>query len=941
MKKFTLVFVFFLGLMMSYAQQQNATFTIDPPAFNEGDEITITVSGVDLSVWGATDLYLWAWYFDSPTATAAINSPNNGDWTDSSNSAQPQIFTDNGNGTYSITLTPTIFYGATGIDRIGMLAKAQDGTGDNKTQDNIVDVGIFQLALDAPTESVSIIDSGNDLTITATTTLNADFELYANGVSVDTQNGITNYTTNYTITESIDFELVATESGTSNSLSETFSAITTPVNNEAPVPAGMKDGLNLDGTSATLVLYAPGKNFVHVKGNFNGNDWALDNTYLLNKDSAQDRFWITIDNLPNNADILYQYVVDASISVADPYATLILSEFNDGFIDATTFPNLPSYPAGKTNDAVSWFKTSEAEYVWQTTDFQRPEVTDLVIYELLIRDFDALHSFDSVKARLDYLQDLGINAIELMPVSEFDGNNSWGYNPSFHMALDKYYGTPTAFKQFVDECHARGIAIILDVVYNHASGQNPYYRMWNTSGGGYGGQASADSPFFNQTATHSFSVFNDFDHSKQATQDYVKRTVEYWIEEYNIDGFRWDLTKGFTQNCTASDDSCTNAFQQDRVDILKEYADYQWAVNPDFYVIFEHLGRITEEKEWADYRANEGKGILLWNKQTDPYNESTMGYHDGGKSNFSGVSYKVKGFDGPSAISYMESHDEERLMYKNVQFGNDTSAPAYDVTELSTALDRVELAGAFYFTIPGPKMIWQFGELGYGFSINRCEDGSIDNGCRTNPKPIRWDYLNVTDRTDVYDLYTKLIRLKLNDKIFKTDNFTLSVSSTADKKIHLTDDTATGDEIKHVTIIGNFDVDPLDIDPEFQEIGTWYDLLSDTGETIDVTDVNALITLQPGEFKIFGNQESVTLGIEDVIKGASFDAYPNPAQTAFSINESVQKVSVYTITGALAKKFEGDFQPGTSFEIGELSRGLYLVQIQNEKGIATTKLSLN
>ncbi|WP_299247786.1 alpha-amylase family glycosyl hydrolase [uncultured Aquimarina sp.] len=940
MKKFTLVFVFFLGLIMSNAQQQNATFTITPPAFNEDDEITITVSGVDLSIWGTTDLYLWAWYFDSPTATAAINSPNNGDWTDSSNSAQPQVFTDNGDGTYSITLTPTTFYGATGIDRIGMLAKAQDGTGDNKTQDNIVEVGIFQLALNAPTESVSIIDSGNDLTITATASLNADFELFANGVSVDTQNGITNYTTNYTITESVDFELVATESGTSNSLSETFSAITTPVNNEAPVPAGMKDGLNLDGTSATLVLYAPGKNFVHVKGNFNGNDWTLDNTYLLNKDTAQDRFWITLDNLPNNADILYQYVVDASISVADPYSTLILSEFNDGFIDATTFPNLQSYPAGKTNDAVSWFKTGEAEYVWQTTDFQRPEVTDLVIYELLIRDFDALHSFDAVKARLDYLQDLGINAIEFMPVSEFDGNNSWGYNPSFHMALDKYYGTPTAFKQFVDECHARGIAVILDVVYNHASGQNPYYRMWNTSGGGYGGQASADSPFFNQTATHSFSVFNDFDHSKQATQDYVKRTVEYWIEEYNLDGFRWDLTKGFTQNCTASNDACTNAFQQDRVDILKEYADYQWAVNPDFYVIFEHLGRITEEKEWADYRANEGKGILLWNKQTDPYNESTMGYHDGGKSNFSGVSYKVKGFDGPSAISYMESHDEERLMYKNVQFGNDTSAPAYDVTELSTALDRVELAGAFYFTVPGPKMIWQFGELGYGFSINRCEDSTIDESCRTNPKPIRWDYLNVADRTDVYDLYTKLIRLKLNDEIFKTDNFTLSVS-TAGKKIHLTDDAATGNELKHVTIIGNFDVDPLNIDPEFQETGTWYDLLSDTGETIDVTDVNALITLQPGEFKIFGNQESVTLGIEDVINGASFDAYPNPAQTVFSINESVQKVSIYTITGALAKKFEGDFQPGTSFEIGELSRGLYLVQIQNEKGTATTKLSLN
>ena len=129
------------------------------------------------------------------------------------------------------------------------------------------------------------------------------------------------------------------------------------------------------------------------------------------------------------------------------------------------------------------------------THYELPEKTDLVIYELLLRDFDALHSFDALKARLDYLEDLGVNAIELMPVSEFDGNESWGYNPSFHMALDKYYGTPKAFKQLIDECHKRNMAVILDVVYNHATGQHPYYRMWNTTEGGYGGQASADSPF--------------------------------------------------------------------------------------------------------------------------------------------------------------------------------------------------------------------------------------------------------------------------------------------------------------------------------------------------------------------------------------------------------------------------------------------------------------
>ena len=318
------------------------------------------------------------------------------------------------------------------------------------------------------------------------------------------------------------------------------------------------------------------------------------------------------------------------------------------------------------------------------------------------------------------------------------------------MALDKYYGTPTAFKQFIDECHKRGIAVILDVVYNHASGQNPFYRLWNTDNGGYGGQASSDSPFFNPVATHTYSVFNDFNHSKQATQDYVKRTSQYWIDEYKIDGFRWDLTKGFTQNCTSTDESCTGSYQQDRVDVLKKYADYQWAVNSDFYVIFEHLGGNTEETEWANY------GIMLWGNTNYNYNQNTMGYST--DSDISGVSYTSRSWNTPSLVGYMESHDEERLMYKNLEFGNSNSN--YNVKDLNTALSRQETAGVFFLTIPGPKMIWQFGELGYDYSINNCPDGTINNDCRVSNKPIRWDYDDNPNRKHIYNTWATLTAFK-------------------------------------------------------------------------------------------------------------------------------------------------------------------------------------
>ncbi|WP_148869835.1 alpha-amylase family glycosyl hydrolase [Tenacibaculum adriaticum] len=702
-----------------------------------------------------------------------------------------------------------------------------------------------------------------------------------------------------------------------------------PTVTEAPVPTGMKDGLNLDAsdnTKATLVLYAPNKEFVNIIGDF--NNWTRDDiNFLLKKDSTKDRFWIELTSLTPQTNHLYQYLVDGELRIADPYSTLILDESNDQFITDTTYPDMPAYPTGSTLHAVTVLRTGDPEFNWQTTNFQRPQKTDLVIYELLIRDFDELHSFDAVKSRLDYLQELGINAIELMPVSEFDGNESWGYNPSFHMALDKYYGNKESFKQFIDECHNRGIAVLLDVVYNHASGQNPYYRMWNTDNGGYGGQASIDSPFFNPTAKHSYNVFNDLNHSLQATKDYVKRTTQYWINEYKIDGFRWDLTKGFTQNCTASDESCTGSYQTDRVAILKEYADYQWEIDPNFYIIFEHLGGNTEETEWVNYRLPEGKGIMMWSNLNPNYNEATMGYHDGGNSDFSWIDYNNRDWSVPANISYMESHDEERLMYKNLEFGN--SSGSYNVTNLATALERMKTAGAFYFTIPGPKMIWQFGELGYDISINF--NGRIGN------KPILWSYYEEADRKSLYDTWAKLITLKKQEAIFRTTNFTLDVANTNGlKKIQLTNDN-TSDDLKFVTIIGNFGVTEQSISPTFQQTGTWFNLM-DNNSALEVTNINAAISLQPGEYRIYGNSQVVLSNEDIVFEDEILTLYPNPTSNYFMLNEEVKNVSVFNISGKEIINFKGKFFKNQPFTINKLSQGLYFVKGKKNGSVFSKKL---
>ncbi len=145
----------------------------------------------------------------------------------------------------------------------------------------------------------------------------------------------------------------------------------------------------------------------------------------------------------------------------------------------------------------------------------------------------------------------------------------------------------------------------------------------------------------------------------------------------------------------------------------------------------------------------------------------------------------------------------------------------------------MELAGAFYFTVPGPKMIWQFGELGYDISIN-------ENG-RTGNKPILWNYFEVQNRKDVYNTWSKLIELKLKYDIFETSDFTMDVASTNGlKKIQLTDVAAS--EIQYINIIGNFGVTTQNINPVFQKTGTWYNVL-DNNTTLNVTNVNNLISL--------------------------------------------------------------------------------------------------
>jgi len=691
--------------------------------------------------------------------------------------------------------------------------------------------------------------------------------------------------------------------------------------NIAELPVGVIDGINyIDTSTVTLVLHAPFKDNVYLIGDF--NDWEITNNYLMSRTTDGERYWITLSNLNKGEEYAFQYLVDGNIRIADPYTDKVLDPGNDQYISETIYPNLKEYPIGKTTEIASVFQTDQKAYEWEVTDFTPVPTNDLVVYEMLVRDYTADGDFRTIIDTLGYLQKLGINALELMPVNEFQANDSWGYNPSFYFAVDKAYGTKDDFKQLIDECHKRGIAVLMDMVLNHTYEQSPMVRLYFDPTAGEFGQPTSDNPWYNEVSPNtSYHWGNDFNHESAATKIFVDRVNRYWLEEYKIDGFRFDFTKGFTNK---TGDGW--AYDASRIAILERMYDSIKAVNENAIVIFEHLSDNTEETVLANH------GILLWGKMTDKYNEATMGYNESLKSDFSGVSYKNRGWNDPNLLGYMESHDEERLLYKNITYGKVSTG--YSAKDINTALYRIEAAASMFFTIPGPKMLWQFGELGYDVDINY--------DCRVCRKPIRWEYFDDPNRHRLYDVFSALIKLRTEEPLFETTDFNISAAN-ALKRVRLN---SAG---MNATILANFDVTAGSIVGAFQHTGKWYDFMS--GDSIDVTDVNGIINLGPGEHHIYLDVKlespQISHSNTDEIKYSDdLMVYPNPTYGQITVQapaSGLLNFKIYDLAGKLIfnNAIETELDQPVLIDLRNntrISTGIYIYRLEYSDTVKQGKL---
>ena len=596
---------------------------------------------------------------------------------------------------------------------------------------------------------------------------------------------------------------------------------------KAPLPAEVEYGINyINDSTVTLVLKeldAHGECYdcAYVIGDF--SEWECQSAYAMKRDEEAGCWWCTIGGLVPGEEYRFQYHLYDEVwgvtRIADPYSEIIYTA-DDKWIASGTYPHLPSFPDA-TSGLVSAFQTGAEEYAWKAEDFAACDEDNLIIYELLLRDFSATKDLAGALARMDYLEGLGVNAIELMPVQEFDGNNSWGYNPSGYFAMDKAYGTREMYKQFIDECHQRGMSVILDVVYNHATGAHPMARLyWDAAGN----CTAANNPWFNVSAPHPYSVFHDWNHENAEVRAYVKRNLEYLLEEYRFDGFRFDLTKGFTQRkCT---ESTASNYDQERIDILTEYHEAIKAVNPDAVVILEHFCCDAEERKLTE------QSMKVWRNANNAYCQTAMGYAE--DSDFSSLWTGKNAMPFGGYVGFMESHDEERTSYKAKTWGAGNVSKS-----LAERMQRAALNAAFFFTVPGPKMVWQFGELGY--------DHSIEENGRTGEKPLCWEYLEMPERKALYDTYAQLIGFrKAHPQLFSSDvDFSWQVGSS---------NWSSGRYIRAIAgeqafvVVGNFDTQAQTLTVEFPTTGTWTNYF-DTAECY--TEQQLSLTLGAGEYRLF------------------------------------------------------------------------------------------
>jgi hypothetical protein len=310
-------------------------------------------------------------------------------------------------------------------------------------------------------------------------------------------------------------------------------------------------------------------------------------------------------------------------------------------------------------------------------------------------------------------------------------------------------------------------------------------------------------------------------------------------------------------------------------------------------------------------------------------------------SDISNVSSASRGWSAQRLVGFMESHDEERLMYKNLLFGN--SATNYSVRDSVNALTRMRAAATMFYTIPGPKMLWEFGELGYGLSINLCGDGTIKDDCRISPKPTGWKYKDSQYRTWLFNHISDLIKLRTKIPALSTGTATISSGNSLVKQVTIKNNpytsTPTQKEQANVVAVANFDVTPQSVTVAFPHDGNWFDYFNG-GAAITVSSLSANVILAPGDYKLYIDYQLASQVVTDIKTEVenNISIYPNPVTTKLIITDPAMQILNVRLLNIQGVPVFANRLDDNTWDVSELKNGLYIVEVKTRTETVRSKI---
>lgn len=490
---------------------------------------------------------------------------------------------------------------------------------------------------------------------------------------------------------------------------------------------------------------------------------------------------------------------DQWVEVIDPYATDV-DEVND-------------YGILRIKEGQRIVDT----YVWQHDDTLLPNNHEIVIYEMHVADFTGGEDdpykrgkyIDAI-AKLDYLSELGINAIELMPVNEYPGDYRWGYKVRHYFATESSYGSTKELKRFIDECHARGIRVFIDGIYNHTDEECPLLLIdrnyWY-----YEHMHYPEDPSNYWGPEFNYDNYDETLDVKPAWK-YVGDVVRYWVQEYHIDGIRFDAVRQLAN--------------YEFLDWLAKQAKKNAAPKP-FYTIAEHI------PDTSTVVSPEGPLDACWHES---FRYFVIPHICGEMFDLEKLKEVLdprrQGYGATTnVINYLSTHDRERVFRELGDRGIFNE----------DAFQRAKLGVVLLMTAMGVPMLWMGEEFG---------EHKRKSEKTTQPKKIAWPLLERELNQDLFEFYKKLIDLRKQNPALQGDNIEYFHENPEAKVLAYV---RWNEEGSRVVVVANFSSNFLGnyLVPNFPAVGTWHELSGDDdleageeGLTIDIGEYEAKVLVK-------------------------------------------------------------------------------------------------